>query len=392
MGELPPDSVQPAQQPTRGFRRFLATPVGRALLIALTILVVFATAAYLGSDGILLAIPVFLIVGLALPIWVGLKRPLYLALSALVVLLVVAPLTTIVITQGIYTPVPPISSCTYTNPAAICTNYPGAHPVLQNASVDPYSGNTSTNFTWVVNVLPGNLPPGNSTLWNVSLYVSSCPGATSAINPPSWCAAGYSFSQITDTLNLTNSSRVVPLTFHHVVGAIGIWDWQMGVYTLNSTTHQAYFQTLVGDPTYNGIEGPVVGDFSVTYYALIGGVYFSVFLFLGGPFFLVLVVYLVFKNRERRRQDAQRRAAGPVPPAAGAAAAAGTAVPAPTPSPTAPGPPGAAGAAATASVPEMACPNCNAVVYPNETKCWKCGADLRGASGSPAPLPSGKSN
>jgi hypothetical protein len=359
------------QQPPRGFRRFLATPPGKAFLIALTVLVVFASYVYVET---LLAIPVFLIFGLAVPIWAGLKRPRYLALSGLVVLLLVAPISTLVITQDIRTPIG--AACSVSN-----TTCPGssANALLQNASVTPYTGTTSTNFTWTVVVFPANAPKGNSTVWNISLYISTCPGATST-TPPSWCSAGYPFTQITQKLNLSNTSRAVALTFHDMIGSNGIWDWQMGVYTLNSSTHKPWYQTLVGDPTYNGIEGPVVGDYATTYGALVPTIYFDDLLFLGGSFYIVLLVYILFKSRERRRKEVQKRAAGPVPPSAGTG-------PEPTtlPSPTAPP---TSKAAAGAGPPERTCPNCSAVVYENETKCWKCGADL--PAGVSAPLPSGK--
>ncbi len=381
---------QQSQPAPRGFRRFLTTPVGKTLLIAFTILIVFAAFVYGGSDGVLLAIPAFLIFGLAAPIWAGLKRPRFLALSGLVVILLVAPISTVVITQTIYTPYAPISSCSSSNSASLCSGYTGANAVLVNASVDPYSGGTSTNFTWTVNVYPSHLPPGNETVSNVSLYISTCPGATSGTSPPPWCSAGYPFTELTQTLNVTNRSggpAYLSVQFHDTIGSNAIWDWQMGVYTVNNSSGVSYFQTLVGDPTYNGIEGPVVGDFGATYSSLIGGIYFDVLLFLGAPFYLVLLVYVLFKGRERRRQEAQRRAAGPVPPSGGGSGGGD-------------GPPTQATAAAPPGGPpnpspvasERACPNCNAVVYANETKCWKCGAALPATSSSTSPpLPSGPS-
>jgi len=356
--------VQP-KQPSP-FRRFLRTRVGRVLLIAVTILVVFGAYVYVEA---LLAIPVFLLFGLALPIWVGLKRPRYLALSGLVVVLMVAPLSTLVITQDVRTPVPLSSSM---------TDLPGTggNALLQNAGVSPYTGTTSTNFTWTVTVYPRYVPTGNSTPVNLSLYVSTCPGATSP-SPPSWCSAGYPFFQLNYTFpaNLTTNTTV---TFHHEIDSNGIWDWQMGVYTKNSTTGKLFFQTLVGDSTYNGIEGPVVGDFGTTYFELLGTIYFDDALFLGGPFFFILLIYLLFKNRERRRNEARQRTAGPVPPTGGPPQ--GT-EPLPPPSTR----PASKGAAATPSSPEKSCPTCNAVVYANETRCWKCGADLTGGAGTPLP-------
>ena len=66
-----------AKQPG-GFKRFLGGPIGRALLPAIAIVVVFATYVYVST---LLAIPAILVFGLAIPIWVGLKRPRDLAIT-----------------------------------------------------------------------------------------------------------------------------------------------------------------------------------------------------------------------------------------------------------------------------------------------------------------------
>jgi len=364
---VPFRSVQP-KQPSP-FRRFLGSRVGRVLLIAVTILVVFASYVYVEA---LLAIPVFLLFGLALPIWAGLKRPRYLALSGLVVVLIVAPLSTVAITQEVRSPVPLVSSL---------TDLPGTTgALLQNAGVSPYTGTTSTNFTWSVTISPAGIPKGNSSpLW-LNLYISTCPGATST-SPPSWCSAGYPFT-------LLNSSQFCPLpltltapmscTFSSTIGSNGIWDWQMGIYTKNNTTGHLFFQTLVGDSTYNGIEGPVVGDFGTTYFELLGTIYIDDALFLGGSFFVILLVYVLFKNRERRRNEARQRSAGPVPPSGGPPRGA---EPLPAPETR----PASERAAAPPSTPEKSCPNCNAVVYANETRCWKCGADLTESAGPPLP-------
>jgi hypothetical protein len=356
--------VQP-KQPSP-FRRFLQTPIGRVVLIIITILVVFASYVYVEA---LLAIPVFLLFGLALPIWAGLKRPRFLALLGLIVVLAVAPLSTVVITQDVRTPVSLASSLTG------LPGLSGSNATLQSAGVTPYTGTTSTNFTWQATVYPKEVPKGNSTPVNLSLYISTCPGATST-SPPSWCASGYPFIQLNYVFPANFTTPMV-VSFHHKLSSNGIWDWQMGVYTKNTTTGAPYFQTLVGDPTYNGIEGPVVGDFATTYFELLGTIYVDDALFLGGSYFVILLIYVLFKNRERRRNEARRRAAGPVPPGGGPSE-----VTQPLPPPSTQ-PPSAAAAAPTAA--ERTCPNCNAVVYANETKCWKCGADLAGSTGSPLP-------
>jgi hypothetical protein len=359
---LPSRSVQ--QQKPGGFRGFVQTIFGKIFLIVLATVVVFATYVYVDT---LLAIPAILLFGLAIPIWLGIKRPRFLAAMGLVIILAAAPLSTVVVTQDIRAPLAAADSM---------TGIPGTTGALmQNASVSPYTGTGATNFTWTVTINPAGIPKGNSSpLW-LNLYVSTCPGATST-SAPSWCSAGYPFTLLNYTFP-GNVTAPTTITFHYQIGSDGIWDWQMGIYTRNLTTHALFYQTLVGDPTYNGLEGPVVGDFLSTYGAVLPTIYFDDALFLGGPFFVILLIYLLFKNRERRKRESAQRAAGPVPPPGSPEAA--SALP---PSVTKGQPPSAS---TTATTPERTCPNCNAVVYENETICWKCGASLGGTGGGPLP-------
>ncbi len=357
------------QQKGGGFRRFAQTPVGKASLIAIAILLTFASYVYVSA---LVAIPAILLFGLALPIWGGLKRPRYLALSGLVILLIVAPVSSLVITQDIRAPVALASSLTDITGT-------GGNALMQNASVSPYTGTTSTDFTWQVTIFPQGIPKGNSSpLW-LNLYVSTCPGATSNVSVPSWCSAGFPFHLLNYTF-AGNLTAPLTRTFNYTIGANGIWDWQMGIYTRNLTTGKLFYQTLVGDPTYNGIEGPVVGDFATTYFALLPTLYLDGFLFLGAPFYVVLVSYMFFKNREARRKQARDRAPESIPPSGGPSDGAAAGSTGPTLSLPPPG------GAPSPAVKERTCPNCNAVVYENEANCWKCGASL--TSGS-TPLPSG---
>jgi hypothetical protein len=364
-------SVQ--QQQRGGFRRFLQSAPGKALLIAATILVTFASFVYVQT---LIAIPVFLLFGLAVPIWSGLKAPKYLALSGLVVVLLVAPIANAAITQEILTPLPAASSATglpFSN---------GGSAVMQNAGVSPYVGTSSTNFTWTVTIYPQYLPYADSSIDGVALYVSSCPGATSN-NSPS-CAAGYSLWAFNDT-TIKNITTTTNVTFHFQIGSEGIWDWQMELAYRNGTAGNTTYQLLVGDATYNGLEGPVVGNFASVYESLLSTLYLDVLLFLGIPFYVVLLLYMVFKSREKRKQDAARRAAGPPPDDTGPS------VPSTTVSGRTDVPGKLASASAAPVVTEGACPSCGAVVYANETTCWKCGVKIGGASTS-APLPSSPKN
>ena len=357
------------QQRASGFRGFAQTTLGKIVLIVLATLLTFGSYVSLGA---LLAIPAMLVFGLAFPIWLGLKRPRYLAVLGLVVLLAVAPLATIFLTQEIRSPIGAAESLTTisgTNSTAI----------LQNASVTPYTGSTSTNFTWTVTVFPSGVPKGNtSPIW-LNLYISTCPGATSATAGPNYCAAGYPFYLLNFTAFPANfTAQNYPNGFTHEfqyrIGTNGIWDWQMGIYTRNSTTGKLFYQILVGDPAYNGIEGPVVGDFTTTYLELLPNVYlYQELLPLGAPFYVVLLLYMLFKNRERRRKEAVQRAAGPVPPG-DTPPSEGNALPSSSGAVSA----GSGGPTLTA-VAERSCPHCNAVVYENDTKCWKCGQSLDGA-------------
>jgi hypothetical protein len=367
-----------ALQPQGRFRRFLPTPAGRILIVALAIVAVFATYAYIPA---ILAIPTILLFGLALPIWGGLKRPRFLAVIGLVVVVAVAPIATVVFTQELFVPVGTVDSATDLSDS-------NGNAVMQNATLQPYSGSTSTVFNWTVTVFPGNVPKGNETPYELDLYISTCPGATGNNSPD--CSQPYPFHVLYDrTLpgaNETPTAGAAPyqVNFSYTVGSNGIWAWQMGLYTLNSSTkNQSWFQELVGDPTYDGIEGPIVGGFATIYLELLPTIYFQDLLFLGAPFFFVLLIYMLFKNRERRKKEAQQRAPGPLPPKD---ATSGTAPPVAkgTPLPSSKTPPSSSAgpsAASTAAVQEFNCPKCNAVVYAGEKTCWKCGETLP----SPAP-------
>jgi hypothetical protein len=364
-----------AAEPATGFRRFLQTPLGKAGFVLLSVGVVFATYTYVTA---VLAIPVFLIVGLALPIYGGLKRPRFLALSALVVLLVVAPLATVVYSQEVLTPPGSASS-------------PGSGPfesggsVLQNAYISPFTGSASTSFTWNVTLYPKYLNSSlESTNWSndsLELFVSTCPGATQP--NLSYCGGGYSLIVVDPETSL---SKLHPPTngsvesFQLQVPSSGIWSWQMilSIQNTSNATNPNKIE-LAGDPTYNGLEGPIVGGFGVVYGALILTVYEVEFVYLGILFYLILLLYMWFKSREARRKDALKRAArsmaGATPPA-----------PAVSPGPgTGPTSPGAAPVASSSPSSELTCPHCGAIIYAHEAKCWKCGGPLDGSGPSASP-------
>jgi len=257
--------------------------------------------------------------------------------------------------------------------------------VLQDASVSPFTGGASTNFTWTVTVYPQYDPTNTSGPVSVTLYVSTCPGATGNSSP--YCSGGYPLLIQTHRFSqpLVQPTNV---TFHLVVDSNGIWSWQMGVaFTPLTPPPQlagsggSSYVFLQGASTSGGIEGPVVGSFVVTYAEILPTIYATTFVYLGVPFYVVLLLYMLLKSRERRRNDARRRAAGAIPPTTGGGET--LAGPAPAP-PSAPGGPPTDGATPAAEH-EKSCPKCSAVVYAGEANCWKCGASL--ATTAP-PLPS----
>lgn len=379
-------------EPAGGFRGFLQSTVGRIVLILLTIGVVFATIAYVG-DGAVLAIPIFLIVGLGVPIYAGLKRPRYLAVAGLIVLVAVAPLATIVLSQDIF--VPPGSAS-----SAGAAPYEVGGSVLQDATITPFTGSPTTLFTWTVTLYPKYLNTSFAgTNWSqdeLQLFISTCPGATAS--NLSYChsllGSSYPFAVVNHTFSGPPANGAV-VTFQHLVPANGIWSWQMELVLANaSSAANASKIELVGDPTYDGIEGPILGGFGVVYGALLFPMYEVDLIYLGIPFYFVLVLYMWFKSRERRRREAKRRAAAA---SSGAATtpAGGTPLAAGSPGGAAPAPGGATGPPAetggSASPTELSCPSCGAVIYPNEAKCWKCGAALdKGSTPAAAPSPPGK--
>jgi hypothetical protein len=257
--------------------------------------------------------------------------------------------------------------------------------LLENASVTPYLGGSSTNFTWSVEINASAVPGANSSpLW-LNLYISTCPGATSPNNDPN-CNAGYPFWLLNVTLpqNLTGTSNY---SFHFAMNSDSIWAWQMGVFLRNysappGTNRSLTYLLLQGDPVYNGLEGPVTGSFLTTYGQLVLTVYLNDFIYLGIPYFVVLLIYSYITRRKAARADMMRRAADRPPSDAPGSRGDGP------PGPAAPSDAQGRRPSAAPRRTEMSCPNCGAVVYENETTCWKCGTAIPLTPG-PAPLPSG---
>jgi hypothetical protein len=355
-------------QPATGIKGFATRPLGRAALIAVAIVTLGVGVIYLGP---LLGVAILLLFGLALPIYLGWRRPRSLAIAGLVILLLAAPLAAVLATEQYYQPSPAASS-----PGGLGeTN----GSFLQNGVVAPFSSTNGRVFTFSVTVSPSHL----NTSWhlvNLTLFVSTCPDATTPNDSASSCPVPYpSFTQV-HPFNGTPTGETT-VTFTQRLPAPNLYWWIVYA-TCNFTTRPAgggngtghwgyiWLQATSG---YVDVQGPVVGDFLSILGIVILPVYELVLVYPGLIFYVALLVYTYYKARQARRS-------GPVGPPPGA--------PGSAPAPPS-GPPISGAAPATPGAPreELHCPKCGAVVYPNESQCWKCGTPL--GAGGDAPLPSG---
>jgi hypothetical protein len=369
-----PSRVSPNVQPKISIKAFFAKPLGRIVLLVLIALALAGSAIYLGY---LIAIPVFLLVGLGLPIYLGWTRPRTLFLVGLSALLVAGPIVTAGTVSLLLTPAGPVNG-------AVLTGF--SQSVLQNATVHPYTSTGRADFTFTADVNPAFLPTGvNGTptkvLW-VNLFLSTCPDALN--NSSSSCGGlgAYPFHFANYTYNSTAKQAVPP--FVENIGGVNVWWWTIGVSYINSTG-QINWVYLAPANGYTTVEGPVTGGYLAIYTLILPAIYFTVFVYPGLVFFLGVLVYLFLKMRQKRRAGGAPSVPAPMAPAAPAG-------PAKPVAPAALGPP----SSSAPSRPELACPKCGAVVYAGETRCWKCGTPLTSGS-APAttttedqPLPSNK--
>ena len=361
-----PSRVSPTVQLRSSIKAFAAKPLGRIALLAFITLCLAGASIYLGY---LIAIPVFLLVGLGLPIYLGWNRPRTLFLVGLAALLVAAPIVTAGTVNLLLTPSPAVNGYAYA---------PFTESVLQNATVHPYSGSGSRNFTFVVDVNPAFLPNSSQprVLW-IDFFLSTCPNAMS--NNSSSCGGPGAYPYHFENFTYNSSSRGTH-TFYATIGGVNVWWWTMGAGYINSSGDVAWVY-LAPNNGYNTAEGPVTGDYLSIYVLILPAIYFTVFIYPGLVFFLGVLVYVFLKMRQRRRSGGAPSvptptdATAPPGPSPGGAPA-----PKAKPSPSAP------------ARPELACPKCGAVVYSGESRCWKCGTPLTSGPQptTDQPLPSGK--
>jgi hypothetical protein len=353
-------------QPPSAIKTFATRPIGRVALIALAIGTLAGSLLELGP---FIAIPTFLLFGLALPIYMGEKRPRRLAVWGLIALLIASPLAGVGEAAMLRAPPGGVNSDTI-------FPYSGNNSaVLQDAKVAPYLGGGGSTFLFTVNLVPANLPYAQTQVAWVELWVSTCPGATSTTS--SFCASGYPFyGPYNDTFGTNGTRADHTVQFNVTLHGDNIWWWQMAAATRNTTAGNITWIFLDPGTGYPGVEGPITGDFLSTTGIVLPSVYQYVLIYDGIPFYIALAVYALFKSREARRKAA--RAAPPAPEGDGSPPAA------PSEAPT-------GGSSAPPPKSELSCPNCKAVVYPNESNCWKCGAPLTKGTQPSAPLASGPS-
>lgn len=347
-----------------GVKSFVAKPVGKWALVAVAIAATSATFLYLGPYVATLSLLIF---GLVVPIYAGWKRPRQLAIAGLVILLATGPITAAVYSDWARLPSPSANS-----PNAL--PYGASGSILQNAHVAPFTGGPGSDFVFTADFHPEFVPAGDAPPTGVYLYVSTCPGATSNNSPT--CGSGFPFFQFNHSLP-ANASSVTPVRFTVPLPGVQIWWWQMGTPLTNRTTANVTWVLLDSKNGLGGVQGPVTGDYLATFGLVLPVIYGDLAFFPGIVYFLALLVYVFFKSREARRKAMAEGAGVGRPPEA--------APPAETPAPGGDSRPAAPGRE------ESTCPNCHAIVYPNETSCWKCGTALRGAastSKSDSPLPS----
>ncbi|HZY70595.1 MAG TPA: zinc ribbon domain-containing protein [Thermoplasmata archaeon] len=348
-----------------GIKTFAKTRIGQVVLIAVATGTMVGALLFLGP---FIAIPTLLLFGLALPIYAGEKRPKRLAVWGVIILLVGGTAAAMIETQLFRSATPPLDSAT-SGP------YGNGNAVLQHATVTPYLGAGGTSFAFKATLVPANLAYNTSAVAWVDLVVTTCPDATTPSSP--YCNAGYPFLLLNHTFT-TPTRNTSLVEFNVTLHLTTIWWWQLAAFAKNTTTvgGPPIWIYLNSQTLYFDATGPVVGDFVSTLGVVAISVSQDVALYEALPFYFVLLIYALFKARERRRREASAQGgSGATPPSGPEPPPADDARPAaanPRPSPPTGG-------------KELACPKCQAVVYPGEKQCWKCGADLTTSS---TPLPS----
>ena len=331
-------------------KAFAATPPGYVVFLAIIVLVVAASLVYLGT---IFGAITLLIFAFGIPVYLGWGRSLrHFLLIALVVSLLIPPISSVLLTNELVTPSP-----AYVSP----------DNALQNAVVTPFQA-TSTSFNFSVEVNPSHLPTAYH-LTQVFLWVTNCPSDSNSSRGQ--CGGSDFFQNLTYTVpsSRQNLTTNYPVSFVESLPGGQIFYFEFWTWGRNTTTNSTYSSSCTGPPG-QGIcgyaEGPVTGSYGTIYQLVLVEVYL-----LMAEIGILLVVAILFyrflKGREKRRNDLakaqaedQQAVAAPVAKPLKSSSSTGGEAPSGT-----------------------KCPQCGATVEPGEAFCWKCGRDLGPGTGSP---------
>jgi len=343
-------------------KRIFERSFGKILLGVLAGATLLGSFVYLGP---LLSIAAFLFFAFAIPIYLGWKHAGQLALMGLIVMLVVAPIAATYEAATLRTPSPLANS----SPLA---PYGNGGSVLQGGTVTPFTGDAGGVYNFSVTVHPEFVPSNTTGLLWIELLVSTCPGANNSSSP--LCGSGFPFVLVNQSVP-ANATAPYVVYFPETLNGTNLWWFQFA--TAYEQANGTGLTWILLDPgnAYGAVQGPVSGDFLSTVVLVLPLLYTWVFLYPGIVFFIAVLIYYLFKRREAARKAQMR-------------------LPEPSASPTTDGGPatGAPSGAPRVASTERHCPKCDAVIYPKETRCWRCGTDLppEGAPAADAPLPSGE--
>lgn len=339
-----------------GVKAFVATPAGKVALTAVAALVLVGSLVYVGA---LIAIAAFLLFMLAVPIYLGWKRPRELAVCGLAAVLVAGPIGAALYADQLRVPSPSVGS----DPE---TGVGGTGSVLTNAQVSPFAADTGSAFVFSVTINPQYLPASAHAPEYLVLYLSTCANATN--NNESACGGGgypYWEQDLRFNASLQNAS---PEQFSQTLNSVNLWFWQLAFIYENGSTNQTNWVWLDPQSGYGAVQGPVSGDFLSTVSLVLPAFFSELFLYVALVFYAALLLYMYLRARAARRQGGDAGPPGPSAPSGGAP----------------PGPGGPKAASSGGAAPgERSCPNCGAVIYPSETSCWKCGKPISPASSQP---------